>query len=173
MPTPDRKQADGNDAQDHERAAAHSHGEYARASRRGRPAAAPADRASGARLRRVLARRRDAEMTTAKDRCWNCGGDAGDNWFDRSICPSPCDSMHTRCVKCGVALDHCPFDGSVLAPDGSAEKPVAATKQERVVDAAREWIRVYDAQSKSAAEWSFAMQRLRIALYEYDKAVGK
>lgn len=55
-----------------------------------------------------------------------------------------------------------------MSADGSA-----ATKQERVVDAAREWIRVYDAQSKSAAEWSFAMQRLRIALYEYDKAVGK
>lgn len=59
------------------------------------------------------------------------------------------------------------------APGDDRGRATAATKQERVVDAAREWIRVYDAQSKSAAEWSFAMQRLRIALYEYDKAVGK
>ena len=44
------------------------------------------------------------------ERCPSCGGDASDNWFDRSICPEPCDSMHTRCVKCGVALDGCEFD---------------------------------------------------------------
>lgn len=43
------------------------------------------------------------------DACPSCGGDAGDNWFDRSICPCD-DTMHTRCVKCGHALDGCKFE---------------------------------------------------------------
>lgn len=42
--------------------------------------------------------------------CPSCGGDGHDNWFDRSICPDPCDSMHTRCENCGAALDYCPFE---------------------------------------------------------------
>lgn len=44
-----------------------------------------------------------------KERCPGCGGDASDNWFDRSRCP--CEpgigTMHTRCVNCGYALDGC------------------------------------------------------------------
>lgn len=30
-----------------------------------------------------------------------------DSWFDRSICPEPCGSMHERCSHCGKALGHC------------------------------------------------------------------
>jgi hypothetical protein len=43
------------------------------------------------------------------DKCPGCGGDGGDNHFDRSICPCA-DAMHTRCNKCGWALDGCAFD---------------------------------------------------------------
>lgn len=42
--------------------------------------------------------------------CPDCVADAGDNWFDRSICPEPCGSMHTRCAKCGGAYGACPFE---------------------------------------------------------------
>lgn len=38
--------------------------------------------------------------------CPGCGGDRGDNWFDRSLCYCEPDGvMHTRCRKCGSALD--------------------------------------------------------------------
>lgn len=48
------------------------------------------------------------------ERCPNCGGDAGDNYFDRSICPCD-DAMHTRCVTCNHALDGCSFDERAAA----------------------------------------------------------
>ena len=44
---------------------------------------------------------------TTLERCRGCGGDTGDNWFDRSICAEPCGRMHTRCRECGFALDEC------------------------------------------------------------------
>lgn len=42
--------------------------------------------------------------------CLSCGGPANDNWFDREICPEPCDAMHMRCRRCGSALDGCPHE---------------------------------------------------------------
>lgn len=60
--------------------------------------------------------------------CPRCGGDASDNWFDREVCAPPCDSMHTRCRKCGASLDPCPLEGTWIEPDGSA-KPVAAKRR--------------------------------------------
>jgi hypothetical protein len=30
--------------------------------------------------------------------------------FDRTVCPSPCDMMHTHCLDCGEALDRCYWD---------------------------------------------------------------
>lgn len=39
--------------------------------------------------------------------CPRCGGDAGDNHFDRSLCA--CGSMHTCCNKCGTPLDGCEY----------------------------------------------------------------
>lgn len=53
------------------------------------------------------------------ERCWNCGGDAGYNWFDRSLCPCD-DAMHTRCVACGVALDQCDFERPSRVADGTS-----------------------------------------------------
>lgn len=44
------------------------------------------------------------------DPCPRCAGHAGNNTFDRSVCPEPCGSMHTRCLACGAALDGCPFE---------------------------------------------------------------
>lgn len=35
-----------------------------------------------------------------------CDHTAG-SWFDRTVCPSPCDAMHDRCYTCGAALDPC------------------------------------------------------------------
>lgn len=31
----------------------------------------------------------------------------GDSWFDRTICPEPCDTMHQRCSRCGSPVDRC------------------------------------------------------------------
>lgn len=31
-------------------------------------------------------------------------------WFDRTICPDPCDSMHDVCIDCGVVVGHCALD---------------------------------------------------------------
>lgn len=33
-----------------------------------------------------------------------------DVWFDWSICPEPCDTMHYRCTECGKAVDRCDHD---------------------------------------------------------------
>lgn len=41
--------------------------------------------------------------------CEHCDAAQG-TWFDRSVCPEPCGSMHTRCTACGMALDECTFD---------------------------------------------------------------
>ena len=32
----------------------------------------------------------------------------GGSWFDRMICPEPCNTMHDRCQDCGQPLDACP-----------------------------------------------------------------
>lgn len=39
--------------------------------------------------------------------CPGCGGDPGNNWFDRDVCPEPCGSTHIRCAGCGEVLDDC------------------------------------------------------------------
>ncbi|SOE25645.1 hypothetical protein [Streptomyces sp. OK228] len=33
-------------------------------------------------------------------------------WFDRSVCPEPCGSMHDRCTRCGRAVGGCPIEGA-------------------------------------------------------------
>lgn len=54
-----------------------------------------------------------------KEKCLGCGGDASDNYFDRSLCP--CEHgpdwgvMHTRCRNCGTALDGCAFELDIQA----------------------------------------------------------
>lgn len=30
-----------------------------------------------------------------------------EEWFDRSICPEPCGSMHFYCVDCGQMIGDC------------------------------------------------------------------
>jgi hypothetical protein len=47
---------------------------------------------------------------TCNGRCPHCGGDAGLNWFDRSICPDPCGYMHQRCQGCGHAQEDCAWE---------------------------------------------------------------
>lgn len=44
--------------------------------------------------------------------CPHCGGDAGDNHFDRALCPCA-DTMHTRCNNCGAALDGCTLEAEI------------------------------------------------------------
>lgn len=36
-----------------------------------------------------------------------CGCPNGDVWFDRTICPEPCDMMHNRCTVCGEIDGYC------------------------------------------------------------------
>ncbi len=31
-------------------------------------------------------------------------------WFDRSICPEPCGSMHYYCTDCGMRMGRCALD---------------------------------------------------------------
>ncbi|MDP9820508.1 hypothetical protein [Nocardioides massiliensis] len=33
-----------------------------------------------------------------------------DSWFDRSICPEPCGSMHNVCVECSLIQGGCAWD---------------------------------------------------------------
>ncbi len=44
------------------------------------------------------------------------GCDHPDTVFDRSICPTPCDTMHNHCSECGVVLDDCPHLAPVSDP---------------------------------------------------------
>lgn len=78
-----------------------------------RPAAATSSGPGVGRDAAALARTGDTvpgpDAALVDERCPSCGGDAGDNWFDRSLCPCE-DTMHTRCSNCGAALDGCSFD---------------------------------------------------------------
>lgn len=71
----------------------------------------------------------------SEERCPVCGGHGGDNWFDRSFCPEPCGSMHTRCVPCGAALDGCPFEDepgqSLLSEADVLRDRLAVVERER------------------------------------------
>jgi predicted nucleic acid-binding protein len=49
----------------------------------------------------------------------------------------------------------------VAEEDAHAEALAALARLEAVVEAAREWVRIYDADRKTAIEWSNGMQRLR------------
>lgn len=50
----------------------------------------------------------DRQKGTGKTKCPACGGNAGDNYFDRCLCfCAPDGVMHTRCRNCGCALDKC------------------------------------------------------------------
>lgn len=56
-------------------------------------------------LRRAAALMREdwkAEFTAEFCQC----GESG-HWFDRSICPEPCGSMHNICTDCGRIKGHC------------------------------------------------------------------
>lgn len=68
----------------------------------------------------------DTERRVSDDLCPRCDGDAGDSWFDRSLCPCD-DAMHTRCVGCGYALDGCSFEKESLLgernPSATATEP--------------------------------------------------
>jgi hypothetical protein len=37
----------------------------------------------------------------------------GDIWFDRTLCPKPCGSMHDRCDACGRAVDGCAIEDAI------------------------------------------------------------
>jgi hypothetical protein len=43
--------------------------------------------------------------------CPRCGKRV-ETWFDRSLCPEPCGSMHNRCTDCGNIVDHCPIESA-------------------------------------------------------------
>lgn len=45
-----------------------------------------------------------------------CGGT--DTWYDRSICPPPCDTQHERCQQCGFAIGWCAQEDDPDSPDG-------------------------------------------------------
>lgn len=55
------------------------------------------------------------EWDEADGMCPNCQTSAGENWFDRGVCPEPCGYMHTRCVACGH-----PYEGCVLMAEVGA-----------------------------------------------------
>lgn len=45
----------------------------------------------------------------AEPTCTHDGLDV-DVWFDRTICPDPCGSMHQRCTSCGAPTEPCPAE---------------------------------------------------------------
>lgn len=42
-----------------------------------------------------------------------CDHGQATSWFDRELCPHPCNTMHMRCLECGEALEHCELRASV------------------------------------------------------------
>lgn len=66
-------------------------------------------------------------VAEADERCPMCGGNAANNWFDRSICS--CGSMHTCCCECGYELDGCPDNPLAPISATTAEpSPVSASE---------------------------------------------
>lgn len=60
------------------------------------------DPVSAERLRQAAERLREVPDSIGC-RC----AEPGDVWFDRSICPEPCGSMHDICNDCGYPLGGC------------------------------------------------------------------
>lgn len=52
-------------------------------------------------LRAAASRLREPRVVSFCD----CG--RRDSWFDRSVCPDPCGSMHDVCTNCGHVIGHC------------------------------------------------------------------
>jgi hypothetical protein len=96
--------------------------------------------------------------------CPKCGGDGGDNWFDRSICPEPCGMMHTRCSNCGHALDNCPFDSAAEQPEHDDYA------REQLAKAREAGERMNEAGEKVVASLRDAAQSLRAEQPEHEKA---
>jgi hypothetical protein len=65
--------------------------------------------------------REDGGYKDGPDRCPRCGGDASDNYFDRSFWPGV-EDMATRCVSCGFSL--------VDAVGGDGNKELALPERE-------------------------------------------
>ena len=36
-----------------------------------------------------------------------------DTFFDRELCPHPCNTMHDRCRECGTPIDYCKLDEEI------------------------------------------------------------
>lgn len=49
--------------------------------------------------------------------CPSCGQQDG-TWFDRSICPEPCGSGHSRCANCGAVTGDACINEAPQAPKG-------------------------------------------------------
>ena len=48
--------------------------------------------------------------------CEDDGETFTDHWFDRTICPEPCNTMHDICVECGRPKGGCAFAAEVGKP---------------------------------------------------------
>lgn len=57
-------------------------------------------------LRRAAAAIRDGKTVDSTPTECVCDPEP-DHWFDRSICPEPCGSMHNICVDCGRVQGRC------------------------------------------------------------------
>lgn len=68
------------------------------------------DERAAARLIGLEDALRDVRQVFQPPVCPKCHGPADATWFDRTLCPEPCGSMHTRCYGCGVAVDGCVVD---------------------------------------------------------------
>ena len=68
--------------------------------------------------------------------CPHCGGPGDDAWFDRSICPDPCDMMHDRCNNCGRDIHgECPWEKPVV------EQPDYVGRVEELCNRIHHWVR--------------------------------
>lgn len=47
------------------------------------------------------------EDNPARSSALFCECEVSDHWFDRSICPEPCGSMHDVCIDCGRVKGYC------------------------------------------------------------------
>ena len=48
-------------------------------------------------------------------------------YFDRTLCPEPCDMMHSYCTLCGKRQDRCAWDDAPAVPPSSSEQGLSRT----------------------------------------------
>ena len=53
-----------------------------------------------------------------------------DSWFDRTICPDPCGSMHHVCTECGLPTDECVWRSPEPTPHQREQEAIRSKQRD-------------------------------------------